>query len=123
MRWIPALFWFFAPIGQQQENDISQRQIGGTTLGRYIKLMQNKGGKSSAPARAVAFCFAKQGGKSSPHQGVRILLRKTRRQILCSPRGSDFASQNKEAKSSPHQGVRILLRKTRRIVKWQKVTR
>ena len=25
------------------------------------------------------FCFAKQGGKSSPHQRVRILLRKTRR--------------------------------------------
>ncbi len=33
---------------------VSQRQIGGTTLGRYIKLMQNKGGKSSAPARAHA---------------------------------------------------------------------
>ena len=33
---------------------MSQRQIGGTTLGRYIKLMQNKGGKSSAPARAHA---------------------------------------------------------------------
>ena len=42
LRWIPALFWFFAPIGQQQENDISQRQIGGTTLGRYIKLMQRR---------------------------------------------------------------------------------
>jgi len=42
--------------------------------------------------------FASQNkeAKSSPHQGVRILLRKTRRQILSSPRGSDFASQNKE---------------------------
>ncbi|RGE65227.1 hydroxymethylpyrimidine/phosphomethylpyrimidine kinase, partial [Eisenbergiella massiliensis] len=38
----------------------------------------------------------KRGGKSSAHQRVRILLRKTRRQILCSPKGSHFASQNKE---------------------------
>ena len=32
-----------------------------------------------APAEAVAFCSAKQGVKSSAHQRVRILLRKTRR--------------------------------------------
>jgi len=30
-------------------------------------------------ARGFGFCFAKQGGRSSPHQRVRILLRKTRR--------------------------------------------
>ena len=40
--------------------------------------------------------FAKQGGRSSPRQRTRILLCKTRRQILSSPEGSDFASQNKE---------------------------
>ncbi|HAT88760.1 MAG TPA: hypothetical protein DCS73_03200 [Roseburia sp.] len=44
----------------------------------------------------LRFRGAKQGGKSSPHQRVRILLRKTRRKILSSPKGSDFASQNKE---------------------------
>ncbi len=44
----------------------------------------------------LAFCSAKQGVKSSAHQGVRILLRKTRSKILCSPEGSHFAPQNKE---------------------------
>ena len=37
-----------------------------------------------------------EGVKSSAHQRVRILLRKTRSKILCSPEGSHFASQNKE---------------------------
>ena len=39
---------------------------------------------------------AKQGVKSSPRQRTRILLRKTRRKILCSPMGSHFPSENKE---------------------------
>ena len=48
--------------------------------------------------RGFAFAYGKQGGK-----------------ILCSPEGSHFPTENKEAKSSAHQRVRILLRKTRRI--------
>ena len=38
-----------------------------------------QGEKSSAPAKAVAFFFEKQGGKSSARQWARIFLRKTRR--------------------------------------------
>jgi len=38
-----------------------------------------QGEKSSAPAKAVAFFFEKQGGKSSARQRARIFLRKTRR--------------------------------------------
>jgi len=44
----------------------------------------------------IAFCSAKQGVKSSAHQRIRILLRKTRSKILCSSEDSHFASQNKE---------------------------
>ena len=40
-----------------------------------------QGEKSSAPAKAVAFFFEKQGGKSSARQWARIFLRKTRRII------------------------------------------
>ncbi len=82
-------------------------------------------------ARGLAFCSAKPGGKSSARQRARILLRKTRRKILCSPEGSHFAPQNQEenpllarglafcsakpgGKSSARQRARILLRKTRR---------
>ena len=65
-------------------------------------------------ANGLAFFSEKQGGKSSARQwariflrktrrkilcsckGSRIFLRKTRRKILCSPMGSHFPSENKE---------------------------
>ncbi len=47
----------------------------------FIKLDFASQNKEENPllTKGFGFCFAKQGGKSSPHQGVRILLRKTRR--------------------------------------------
>ncbi|RGE71734.1 hypothetical protein DWY69_11905 [Eisenbergiella massiliensis] len=68
--------------------------------------------------KGFAFCFAKQGGKSSAHQRVRILLRKTRRQILCSPKGSHFASQNKEANPLLTKGFAFCFAKQGGLV-WQ----
>ena len=47
------------------------------------------------------------------HQRARILLRKTRSKILCSPNGLAFCSAKQGVKSSAHQRARILLRKTR----------
>ena len=51
------------------------------------------------------------------HQRARILLRKTRSKILCSPKGSHFAPQNKEdyeMEKSCANTVRVRYRKARR---------
>ena len=60
-------------------------------------------------AIGLGFCSAKQGGKSSPRQRIRILLRKTRR-IIC----QNFTITKSLRKNGRKSGmtIRLLLRQT-----------
>ena len=95
---------------------VSKRMCNFKSISSETEFFRKNKEENPLLAIGLGFFFEKQGGKSSPRQRTRILLRKTRREILCSCKGSShFSSKNKEDYMSELYNHKVVEKK------WQKV--